>query len=501
MKTKCYHLRRTSGLLVLTGLLLAAVERVHAQTPPMYAGAAVADITPPIGYAQYRGPSTGVHDPLLAKALVFRQGEEKAAFVACDLISITRNLSSRVRTLVSEKTGIPYTNIIVAGTHTHTGPRYHDDLAQYVRKEEDGKLTPADEQSYPARLIRSIAQAIIEADAAAVPVRLQTAVGEAEGISFNRRFYMKNGRVRFNPGVGNPNIVRPVGPIDTDVGILMLRRTRGNDPFASLTVFANHLDTVGETDFSADYPHYLAEVLHETFGEDFVSVFGTGTCGDINHIDVNGGAGQKGHAAVTKPTGEKLGSVVKEELNNLRNVEHPSLGVRSEYVYAPLQNYTDEELAWAKSDSDELLYEERPFLQGMRRRKILSLEEKRRTGEATPPTVGTEHWTLPLEVQVIRLGADVAIVGIPGEVFVELGMAIEEASPFARTYVIELTNSNIAYVPTRDAFAQGSYETVNSRVAPGGGEMLVETAVRLLEELKKDQSYAEGGAGKERRDR
>jgi neutral ceramidase len=488
--------RGKSDRIVAIVLLIAAfgaVQPVHAQTPPLLAGVAVTDITPPVGYRHYRGTSTGVHDPLQAKALVFRQGDREAALVVADLTSVTQGLSAEVRTLASERTGIPYDNIIVAASHTHTGPEYREEMEAYVQRKRAGKLTPEDEQGYLPQLIRSVAQAIIDADAAARPVQLQTAVGEAEGISFNRRFHMKNGRVRMNPGVGNPDIVRPAGPVDTDVSILMLRPATGGDPFASLTVFANHLDTVGGTDFSADYPYWLAESLQESFGEDFVSVFGTGTTGDINHINVKGRPNQSGHEAVTRRTGETLGRVVKEEVKNLKEVERPSLGFRSEYVYAPLQEYTEKELAWAKGDSKEPLHEEREFLQGMRRRKILSLERMRKTGAAVPPTVGTEPWMLPLEVQVIRLGEDAAIVGLPGEVFVELGMAIEEASPFARTYVIELTNVNIAYVPTREGFAQGDYEAVNSRVAPGGGEMLVDIAVRLLQELKQEQGRTASG--------
>jgi len=69
-------------------------------------------------------------------------------------------------------------------------------------------------------------------------------------------------------------------------------------------------------------------------------------------------------------------------------------------------------------------------------------------------------------------------------VFVDLGLAIKKASPFPTTVVVELCNDAPGYVPTRKAFAEGSYETVNSRVQPGGGEMLVETAIELLNELK-----------------
>jgi hypothetical protein len=98
---------------------------------------------------------------------------------------------------------------------------------------------------------------------------------------------------------------------------------------------------------------------------------------------------------------------------------------------------------------------------------------------------GRSASSLLLEVQVFRLSADTALVGLPGEVFVELGLAIKKASPFKNTFVIELCNECIAYVPTRKAFGEGSYEVVNSRVQSGGGEMLVEAAARLLKQLKK----------------
>ena len=471
-------------LVVLSG----RAEALRAQSPPIRAGVAVVDITPPLGARQYRGVGTAVHDPLHAKALVFRQGDRSAALVMADLIAITPGLAMEARSLASARTGIPFSNIIVAATHSHTGPEYRDEMEQFVERKRAGKLTAEEEGSYPAELIRELAQAVIDADRSLRPVQLRTGAGEAHGISFNRRFFLKNGRVRMNPCAGNPDIVRPAGPIDPEVGILMLAPADGGAPFASLTVFANHLDTVGDTQFSADYPHYLSEGLRQSFGRDFVSLFGLGTAGDINHIDVKAEPGRREHRMLTRRIGETLGRVVTQEAGRLQRVERPSLEMRSTYVYAPMQEYTAEELAWARSEGSAPLYEEREALQMFRRRKILALERLRRSGAAVPPTVGGEGWRLPLEVQVMRLGEEEAIVGLPGEVFVELGLAIKRASPFARTLVIELTNNNIAYVPTREGFAQGDYEAIASRVAPGGGEMLVEAAVRLLRELKPDAS-------------
>src|SRR5207249_8860225 len=103
-------------------------------------------------------------------------------------------------------------------------------------------------------------------------------------LTFNRRYWMKNGKVAFNPGQLNPNIVRPAGPSDPDVGILLARASlsssggegKGEEanstkPFAGATVFAMHSDTVGGTEYSADYAYFLQQTLRQRFGETFIS--------------------------------------------------------------------------------------------------------------------------------------------------------------------------------------------------------------------------------------
>ena len=88
---------------------------------------------------------------------------------------------------------------------------------------------------------------------------------------------------------------------------------------------------------------------------------------------------------------------------------------------------------------------------------------------------------------MIALGPDLAIVCLPGESFVELGLAIKRASPFRTTLVVELCNCvETIYIPPRVAYAGGSYEVTNSTVQPGAGELLVETAVRLLQDAARE---------------
>jgi len=444
--------------LFLTWLLAGSCSIVgalgHARVT-LQAGVAAVDITPDVGDVHYRGASTGVLDPLQAKAVVFRQRRQEAALVFCDVIGVSIDQSNAVRKLAAEKTGIPYVNICVAATHTHTG-RLSEKAAE--------------------QMTQRIAEAVVAAQATAKPVKLQVGIAKQQGLAFHRRFVMKDGSVRMNPGFQNPDIVRPVGPIDPDVGIVFLRGAKDNRPIASLTSFAMHLDTVGGSEYSADYPYWLQQSLQKDLGQDFVSLFGTGTCGNINHFDVFKPGPQKGHQQTTKYLGETLATTIIAALPGLEDVPQPHLSVRSTTVQAALQEYTKEELAWAEMPEDKRgpLIEERPFLQRFRASKIRSLAAMRhRWGD-----------NLPMEVQVFRLSQDVAIVTLPGEIFVELGLAIKKASPFKTTLVIELANNSPAYVPTRQAFSDGDYEVVNSRVKPGGGEMLVDAALGLLRELK-----------------
>ncbi len=464
---------RTS--VVVFGIWLVGMTsemRLHAEE--LQAGVAVVDITPPTGYrmAGYFNErlNTGTHDPLQAKALVLRQGDfVKAALVFCDLVGITRQISERAREMAAKKTGIPPANILIAATHSHTGPLYEGPLRQYFhdRALADKGTDPHEKIDYSAVLSTKIAEAIDKAARSTRPVTFSAGVAQQKGLSFNRRFHMKDGTVQFNPGKRNPNIVRPAGPIDPDVGLL--RFCTGDKDLALLTVFALHLDTVGGTEYSADFPFHLERRLRSVLGAEGISLFGAGTCGDINHINVSNNDPQTGQSEAGR-IGTALAETVLEALPKLQPQRSPNLAVNRTIVHAPLQKYSAEAIEQARKDMAKIGSREMPFLKQVETCKIVSLEMM-------------PKGNLPMEVQVFRLSDNVAVVGLPGEVFVDLGLAIKKASPFRVTLVIELCNDVPAYVPTIKAFKEGSYEVVNSRIQSGGGEKLVEAATRLLKEL------------------
>ena len=455
----------------LTGQKTSSARKGTFTVPELTAGLAVIDITPPIpyrmsGYFSER-LSTGTSNPLCAKAIVLGQGKERAALVFCDIIGLSLDVSLRVRRQVAKQSGIPAANILLAATHSHTGPLYFGALRKHLHNMAVAKegSDPYEKADYSSELAAKIVKVITQADAEAKPIRLKAGVAEQKGLSFNRRFHMKNGTVRFNPGVLNPDIVRPAGPIDPGVGIVFFNDAGNNSAAAALVNFTLHLDTVGGTKYAADYPYYLEQALREIYGDKFVLLFGTGTCGDINHIDVT-----KKERLKTDYIGNKLAQTVKAKSDSLETVTELALAMRSEIVQVPLQRYGPEKVAWARESIKKVGTRELSFLEQVEAYKILALEMR-------------SSGTIGLEVQVFRLSNDVAVVGLPGEVFVDLGLAIKRASPFATTLVIELCQDAPGYIPTKKAFAEGSYETVNSRIAPGGGEMMVDAAVRLLKEL------------------
>jgi hypothetical protein len=353
------------------------------------------------------------------------------------------------------------------------------------------KKETATKKRYAAQLIDGVVDAIVRAHAGARSARLEAgSARQTTPISFNRRFLLRDGSVRTWMKLDNPGVVRAAGPIDPEIALLLVRPAKGDSPLALVSNFALHLDTVGGVLWSADYPYYIEQAVRKSLGKPAVSVFANGCCGDINHVDPSRKSVNR-----TDFIGEALGKTITGSLGSLRRVERPVLRVRRATVAVPLQKVTAEQVARARP----LLLEARAgkqvaFEDHVRAYKAIILDQlrNRRPHARAVDFIrwGLSHtWAgvgdrLPVEVQVIALGSDVAIVCLPGEVFVELGLAIKHASPFRTTLIVELSNcEETLYIPTRTAYAGGGYEVINSALKPGSGEMLAEAAVRLLREV------------------
>jgi hypothetical protein len=479
-------------LAALAGVLLSSLAPGAAYAEPAHqlqVGMAEADITPPLGFPMagyyHERLAEGAIDPLKAKAIVFRDGQTQFAWVVCDLIGVATDLSKAVRQRAAEKTGIPVANIVVSATHSHTAPDYMKELHLKL----GGERQQPERAAYIDKLISGIAEAICQAHAAASPAVLEAGAARQDTpVSFNRRFVMRDGSVRTWMNFDHPDVVRSAGPIDPEIGLIAIRDPQGQ-PRGVLSNFALHLDTVGGSKWSADYPSFIAQTLRKELGSEVFSLFGTGCCGDINHSNPRQAERNKAEFI-----GNSLGETIYKQISELHPIAEPDLVVKSRVVQLPLEDATKEEVA----RSIEILKaaqrkEKVDFYEHVLAYKKLMLDQMR---HKEPHAKATDliTWglsrslagigeTLPVEVTVMTLGKDVAIVCLPGEVFVELGLAIKQGSPFRNTLIIELSNCvETIYIPTRAAHAGGSYEVTNSAVQAGSGEMLVEAALGLLKE-------------------
>jgi neutral ceramidase len=431
------------------------------------AGAAEVVITPPRGMPMagyyYVRLNEGTHDDLHAKAIVIEGDGGKVALVALDLVGIPRHFVEEARLQIEKETGISGSRVMISATHSHTGPELGGRLKGVDASTE--KLA----QGYYRTLPGKIAESVRLANSRLATAKISEGVGHEGSVSFIRRYFMTDGTVGWNPGKLNPKIVRPTGQIDPDIGIVSLQSSEGK-PLATYVNFANHQDTMGGTQFSADYAYTLAKDLTDAKGSGMVTLFTIGCAGNINHIDVSRSGPQKGPEESAR-IGTILAGDVLKTWPHLREVSPGPIQERSQIVPLPLAPYAPEDVpkardvvaAYGKPNS-------RPFYDQVYAFKVLELEERK-------------HKPLEAEVQVIALGRDLAWVGLPGEIFVELGKTIKLASPFRQTIIAELANGSLGYIPDRKAYPQGAYEPISARMAAGGGEKLVDAASTMLIDL------------------
>ncbi len=242
------------------------------------AGCMRIDITPELG-AEMPGSmqkrfAKGVHDPLFAHAMVLDNGEAAVALVGLDALSVKRSIVTKAREMISERTDVPASHVMVAASHTHNG----GPIADCFLSESD----PA----YCERVAQAVAEAVIQAWQCREPVSLTVGKGFEDSVAFNRRFRMKDGTERMHPGKGNPDTAGIAGPVDPQVSAIGAINQKGRFLGCWAHFTCHGTLGVGGNGFSADYPYYLARAIQRVMGnEDAVVSFANGACGDVTQVN------------------------------------------------------------------------------------------------------------------------------------------------------------------------------------------------------------------------
>lgn len=423
------------------------------------------DITPPLGKmmpGQFKTRlGVSILDPLYVKALVLENDGMRVAIVSIDCLGLYDTIESEFRKRLESRTGIKH--MIIAATHTHTGGPVQT-WGDHLLKDDE----------YVNWLIDKSVDAAVMALEKLQPVTLKIGREHEDGISFNRRYIMKDGSIRTNPGIKNPDIVRVAGPIDPDVSVLRIDDTNGN-LIGMLTHFSCHLDNVGGSEISADYPGEISRMLKEVYGSHVINVFLTGPCGDINNIDVSGKFLKV--PKLYKKMGRILAGKVIAAAEKASVMENDLITVSREIIECGCRQPSVEDvdagralIAVEKRTHKELVDAGDGSLQ-----KLFYAKEAVRMFENP---VLSEN----LDITAVRLG-DFALVTAPAELFVEFSLDIKKASPFPYTIVSSLSNGMVGYVLTREALASGTYESKlasSAKMSADTGYAIADTAKKLL---------------------
>ena len=443
------------------------------------AGAATANITPPLGCSLAGGmtdrKANFVHDELHVRAVAMDNSRTRMAIAVVDSCAVPRKIFDAAKELIHQHTGIPIAQILMAATHTHSAP-----AADHLFQSEP-------DPDYTRFLTLKIADAVRMAVAKLEPARLGWGSGREDRLVFNRRYQMKPGaiplnpfgaqdQVLMNPAAGNESILKAAGPVDPDVALLAAETLDGKPIFA-LSSYALHYTGVPSTHISADYFAVWAREMQRLAGGDFLAVLANACSGNINGVNFLKPPRAWHAYEMTNTYAEMLAA---ETYRVWRSIDWRDT-VELSGTIEELELATRQPSAADLEEARKILSAEGPPpLLGYKKREAIYARETILLPQHATPIVKT--W-----VQTLRIG-NLGIATMPGEAFVELGMAVKQASPFGTTMLIELANDYRGYIPTEEAFAAGGYETwraKSSYLEQKAASKLVRSAVGQLERLSR----------------
>ena len=466
---------------LLTALLLAPLAAPQAaDQQTLRAGAAAVDITPkafplnmPGGFSANMAESA--HDPLHARALVFDDGKTRLAMVVVDNLGAGPDVLDEAKAIAAAKTGMSADKMLICSTHTHSGPPLN------ARSEP--------EAVYRKLFVEGVAESIIKAHAALRPAAVGASAHPLPDEVFNRRWYLKPGKmplnpfgrldtVKMNPGTDPNTLDRPAGPIDPDITILSIQDAK-RKPLALLANYSLHyVGAPPKGQISADYFGEFARLMPSRLhgDESFVAMMSNGASGDINNIPFT----------VTRPPREpfeQIRIVAQKAADTAwfahRKIEkHRSdvrLGMLQREITLKYRRPTAREVAEAKAVlavKDKEAIEKLPRLAQNYASRVVSAAER-------------PEDTLTVKIQAIRIG-DLAVCGIPFETFVEIGLDLKKHSPFLQTMVIGLANGRHGYLPTPKHHKLGGYETWlgTNHVQEDTSVIVTDNLLEMLADLK-----------------
>ncbi|HBH85894.1 MAG TPA: hypothetical protein DDY34_19105 [Bacteroidales bacterium] len=395
----------------------------------------------------------GQEAPIRATAVVIEGGEIKLCIVSCDVINVNRDYLDDLMKKIETELGIPFSNILISATHTHHAPA-------------TGKSHVAERNEI---FVNNLKDAIFKAVAKANE-KLKTApyssmyfwLGQEATVGQNSRLLLSDSTIFW---VGSrEDAIRPTGTFDPDLPVIAFKS--GNEKLEAL-IFNHSTHNIGAREGGVRSPAFYGLAAQDLEQElDGTCLFMLGACGSVHALGLSG----------------------EERAFRIREA------VKDAYYKAQIRP-----VFRLVSVKEEFKYQIRTFNEAEEEKAVTYYCTKRGSGNPGPTIAAFrarraelaphQGETMKTWLQVMQIG-DVAIVAVSGEFFNELGLEIKRRSPFRYTYIVELANDNIGYIPDKKGFKLGGYQVwtgAHSRVAEGTGEAIVVEAIQILSKLYNNQ--------------
>ncbi len=458
----------------------------------MQAGFFATDITAPIGTMQAGNYSPqyldGVAGPLKVRAAVFEQDGFLTAFAGVDCCTISKETIAKALDFAFEKGGLKFDHHIISASHTHSAAAVSSFFDLDILERADDKVrellkdSPVPDPWYTDWVVRQLGTALIMAFRRLEPALISSGSGEESAMIFNRRFFLKDGRAYSHPGRMNPDIVKPAGPIDPQVGVVAAWREDGT-LIGCLLNYSCHGTTYSGHSAHGDWYHYAEETLQKLFGEQTGVVILNGPCGDVtqvNNLAFNTDFGLQ----CSYKLGFRVAAEAGKVLVSSKKHAYQVLAGQSETILAKRRQPTAESLLKAWQTVERLADSPKAPDAVFARERLIAGELAR----LEPMR--------PLPLSAIQIG-NAVVLSNPAEYFTSLSLRIKANSAFSTCMVVELANDCAGYVPDAAAFdakTGGGYETVltgYSNLTPETGDLIADKLIEMANKLTPEAIPAE----------
>lgn len=380
------------------------------------------------------GPNFGTvakHDELEVNGFCLDDGKSRALFLSFDILGLDRDVVLELRSSCAQILNCPESAVLLSCTHTHGAPAYRSNAAQERNHERTRQLIGA---------TVAAVEKIKEQDFVEVDVFSYSNICCA---NTNRRYLTPDNKCYFVP---HHIQLEPLanGVCDPEVGVLFFRPKNSDyavEVFVNYAAhpLASHAPGLAGHSITADFPAEVRKYIQNAIGG-HCSYF-SGAAGDQFPVDSQ--VGELGVETIAKP----LSAAVIKACIDIR---------------ANLERY--------KVQDPEL------------RSKLVPVEGKIR------PNAANRVWCrngdkYTMELQLISIGSDVCMIGVPGELLGEVGLEMKWHSPFRHTWIAYNSTDYVSYLCHANAIFSGGYEARMQQFEPRIGLKLVNSAVDAMFEI------------------